>query len=131
MTDHTITLLHTEHNFVLMHNKNKKNHLNVHTIRDRDNNNPHTRFSHSITEQMVQTNEPFVTMNANNDNRITNYISIHQLMLHSITCTPIETPHTKQKPTSKSQCHTPTQNTQISRQLIQKPKETLPQTIIK
>lgn len=89
VTDHAISLLRAERGFVLLRSRSGNDHLSVHAVRDRDGDDPHARFSQSIAERVVQTGEPFVAVDAGSDDRVADYVSVHQLMLRSVACAPI------------------------------------------
>ena len=48
-------------------------------------------FSRSIAETVLIDGEPVVTVDATHDARVQDYMSVHQLMLKSVACLPIET----------------------------------------
>ena len=89
VTDHAIALLAAERGFVLLRSRSADDRLSVHASRDRAGDDPHARFSHSIAERVVQTGEPFVALEAGDDDRVKSYLSVHQLMLKSVACVPI------------------------------------------
>lgn len=89
VTDHAITLLNAERGFVIMARNGE---LVVHTSRDRKGEDPSAKFSRSIAEKVVATGEPMVTLSAGDDERMANYMSVHQLNVQSVACVPIRTP---------------------------------------
>ncbi len=89
VTDHAITLLNAERGFVIMVHDGD---LVVHTSRDRKGEDPSAKFSRSIAEKVVATGEPMVTLSAGDDERMANYLSVHQLNVQSVACVPIRTP---------------------------------------
>jgi DNA-binding NtrC family response regulator len=48
-------------------------------------------FSRSIAESVLIDGEPVITVDAARDARVSDYMSVHQLMLRSVACLPIET----------------------------------------
>jgi transcriptional regulator with GAF, ATPase, and Fis domain len=52
---------------------------------------PTAAFSRSIAEAVLIDGEPVVTVDATADARVQDYLSVHQLMLKSVACLPIET----------------------------------------
>jgi transcriptional regulator with GAF, ATPase, and Fis domain len=89
VTDHAIALLFAERGFVLLKSRSGEDKLSVFAARDRHGDDPHARFSRSIAERVVQTGEPFVAMDALSDARVSDYVSVHSLMLKSVACVPI------------------------------------------
>ena len=95
VTDDAIALVRAERGFVLMRSRSREDELSVHAARDRDGTDPHARFSRSIAERVVQTGEPFVAVDAGQDDRVADYVSVHQLMLRSVACVPIRSRGTR------------------------------------
>jgi serine/threonine-protein kinase PknK len=89
VTDHAITLLNAERGFVILA---KDGELIVHTSRDRKGEDQSAKFSRSIAEKVVATGEPVVTLSALDDERMANYLSVHQLNVQSVACVPIRSP---------------------------------------
>ena len=89
VTDHAIALLYAERGFVLLRSRSGDDRLSIHAARDRDGADPHARFSRSIAERVVERGEPFVALDAGQDDRVSDYVSVHQLMLKSVACVPI------------------------------------------
>jgi transcriptional regulator with GAF, ATPase, and Fis domain len=52
---------------------------------------PHESFSRSIAEAVLIDREPIVTVDASADGRLSQYVSVHKLMLRSVACLPIRT----------------------------------------
>jgi len=52
---------------------------------------PHEAFSRSIAEAVLIDGEPIVTVDATRDGRLSEYVSVHKLMLRSVACLPIRT----------------------------------------
>jgi serine/threonine-protein kinase PknK len=88
VTDHAVDMLHAERGFVLL--RSASGTLDVHTSRGRLGDAPHAEFSRSIAEQVVQTGEPVVALNAKGDSRLRSFASVHQLALESVACVPIQ-----------------------------------------
>jgi transcriptional regulator with GAF, ATPase, and Fis domain len=90
VTDHAISLLRAERGFVILVGVGGE--LSVHTSRDRAGDDPHARFSRSIAERVIGNREPVVSQSARDDDRMADYLSVHQLMLQSVACVPILAP---------------------------------------
>jgi serine/threonine-protein kinase PknK len=90
VTDHAIALLRAERGFVILLGNGGE--LSVHASRDRAGDDPHARFSRSIAEKVIQTGEPVTSRSARDDQRMAEYLSVHQLMLQSVACVPIWAP---------------------------------------
>ncbi|MBW2454306.1 MAG: sigma 54-interacting transcriptional regulator [Deltaproteobacteria bacterium] len=91
VTDHALALLYAERGFVLLRSRSGEDHLSVHAVRDRHGDDPHARFSQSIAERVVESGEAFVAADAGHDERVSDYVSVHALMLKSVACVPIRT----------------------------------------
>ena len=89
VTDHAITLVNAERGFVILA---KDGELVVHTSRNRQGDASHARFSSGIAERVVASGEPVVTLSAMDDERMANYLSVHQLNVQSVACVPIRAP---------------------------------------
>jgi transcriptional regulator with GAF, ATPase, and Fis domain/serine/threonine protein kinase/tetratricopeptide (TPR) repeat protein len=50
----------------------------------------HIAFSRSIAEAVLIDGEPIISMDAADDRRLAEYLSVHQLMLRSVACLPIQ-----------------------------------------
>jgi serine/threonine-protein kinase PknK len=50
---------------------------------------PHAAFSRSIAEAVLIDAEPIVTVDATRDGRLSEFVSVHKLMLRSVACLPI------------------------------------------
>jgi transcriptional regulator with GAF, ATPase, and Fis domain len=90
VTDHAIALLRAERGFVILLGADGT--LTVHASRDRSGDDPHARFSRSIAEKVIHSGEPVVSQSARDDQRMADYLSVHQLMLQSVACMPISAP---------------------------------------
>ncbi|MCC6555004.1 MAG: sigma 54-interacting transcriptional regulator, partial [Polyangiaceae bacterium] len=104
VTDHAIALLRAERGFVILRSGHRQADatpraaqpgadappdLSIHASRDQAGDDPHARFSRSIAERVISTGEPIVTSSARADVRMSDYVSVHQLMLQSVACVPI------------------------------------------
>ncbi|WP_437689896.1 sigma 54-interacting transcriptional regulator [Sorangium sp. So ce176] len=99
VTDHAIALLQAERGFVILQRPPRDEpppsageaavDLSIHASRDQAGDDPHARFSSSIAERVISTGEPVVTASARDDARMSDYVSVHQLMLQSVACVPI------------------------------------------
>ncbi len=88
ITDCAIELSGAERGFVLL--TDERGGLMPHTVRDAANpEDPHVAFSRSIAEAVLIDGEPILTVDARNDHRLSEYVSVHKLMLKSVACLPI------------------------------------------
>lgn len=88
VTDHAVALVGAERGFVLL--VGDQGHLEAHTARTRAGaDEPHARFSRSVSERVVESGEPVVTVSARDDERLAEAVSVHQLMIQSVACVPI------------------------------------------
>jgi transcriptional regulator with GAF, ATPase, and Fis domain len=90
ITDHAVDLARAERGCVLLRGADGA--LAVHTSRTRGADATHADFSRSIAEDVMQTREPIVAVNARGDERFGSYASVHQMMLESVACVPILAP---------------------------------------
>jgi len=90
VTDHAVDLARAERGCVLLRGADGA--LAVHTSRTRGADEAHADFSRSIAEDVMQTREPIVAVNARGDERFGSYASVHQMMLESVACVPILAP---------------------------------------
>jgi serine/threonine-protein kinase PknK len=90
ITDHAVDLARAERGCVLLRGSDGA--LVVHTSRTRGADEAHADFSRSIAEDVMQTREPVVAVNARGDERVGAYASVHQMMLESVACVPILAP---------------------------------------
>ena len=90
ITDGAVTLSGAERGFVLL--VDDQGALEAKTIRGaKDQLGKETAaFSRSIAETVLIDGEPVVTVDATHDTRVQDYMSVHQLMLKSVACLPIE-----------------------------------------
>jgi transcriptional regulator with GAF, ATPase, and Fis domain/Tfp pilus assembly protein PilF/predicted Ser/Thr protein kinase len=88
--DSAIELTGAERGFLLL--VDDQGELAISTARDFDQNSPddaHLQFSRSIAETVLVDGEPVITINAMDDRRFNDYLSVHQLKLQSVLCIPI------------------------------------------
>ena len=89
ITDHAIELSGAERGFVLLSGEDGSA-LTPHTVRGVANpGDPHAAFSRSIAEAVLIDGEPLMTVDARTDHRLSEYISVHKLLLKSVACVPI------------------------------------------
>lgn len=89
VTDHAVSLVQAERGFLIL---NKDDTLVVHTSRARPDDSTSEQFSSSIAEKVIVTGEPIITMSARQDERMADYLSVHQLNVQSVACVPIRAP---------------------------------------
>ena len=88
VTDHAVALLGAERGFILL--VGDEGRLEAHTARTRAGaDEPHAKFSRSVSERVVESGEPVVTVSARDDQRLAEAMSVHQLMIQSVACVPI------------------------------------------
>lgn len=90
ITDSAVSLARAERGFVLL--VDEAGQLEARTIRGAENQlgKQTAAFSRSIAETVLIDGEPVVTVDAAHDARVQDYMSVHQLMLKSVACLPIE-----------------------------------------
>ena len=90
ITDGAVTLSGAERGFVLL--VDEKGALEARTVRGAQNQlgEETAAFSRSIAETVLIDGDPVVTVDATHDARVQDYMSVHQLMLKSVACLPIE-----------------------------------------
>jgi transcriptional regulator with GAF, ATPase, and Fis domain len=89
ITDSAVELAGAERGFVLLVGDDGR--LEARTVRDRraTEEDPHVAFSQSIAEAVLIDGEPIITVDARDDHRLSEYMSVHKLMLKSVACMPI------------------------------------------
>ncbi|MGE0787103.1 MAG: sigma 54-interacting transcriptional regulator [Sandaracinaceae bacterium] len=88
ITDCAIELSGAERGFVLLTGDDGG--LLAHTVRDAASpDDPHVAFSRSIAEAVLIDGDPILTVDARHDARLSEYVSVHKLMLKSVACLPI------------------------------------------
>ncbi len=92
VTDAAVELSGAERGFVLL--VDDAGQLAPHTVRGSEGreNDPHVAFSRSIAEAVLIDGEPIITVNARDDRRVNEFMSVHRLMLKSVACIPINGP---------------------------------------
>jgi transcriptional regulator with GAF, ATPase, and Fis domain len=92
ITDAAVDLSGAERGFVLL--VDAAGQLAPHTVRSSggEQADPHVAFSRSIAEAVLIDGEPIVTVNARDDRRLNEFMSVHKLMLKSVACIPISGP---------------------------------------
>jgi transcriptional regulator with GAF, ATPase, and Fis domain len=90
ITDGAVSLSGAERGFVLL--VDEQGALEARTIRRAENQvgEETAAFSRSIAETVLIDGDPVVTVDAAHDARVQDYMSVHQLMLKSVACLPIE-----------------------------------------
>ncbi len=90
ITDGAVALSGAERGFVLL--VDEEGALEAKTIRGAQNQlgEQTAAFSRSIAETVLIDGDPVVTVDASHDTRVQDYMSVHQLMLKSVACLPIE-----------------------------------------
>ncbi|MFO0682292.1 MAG: sigma-54-dependent Fis family transcriptional regulator [Sandaracinus sp.] len=88
INESAVDLSGAERGFVLLVGEDGK--LEAHAVRDAAHpDDPHVAFSQSIAEAVLIDGEPIVTVDAQTDRRLSEYVSVHRLMLQSVACVPI------------------------------------------
>ena len=88
INESAVDLSGAERGFVLLVGADGK--LETHAVRDAASpDDPHVAFSQSIAEAVLIDGEPIVTVDAQTDRRLSEYVSVHRLMLQSVACVPI------------------------------------------
>jgi len=90
ITDGAVSLARAERGFVLL--VDDKGQLEARTVRGAEDQlgKETAAFSRSIAETVLIDGEPVITVDAAHDARVQDYMSVHQLMLKSVACLPIE-----------------------------------------
>jgi serine/threonine-protein kinase PknK len=90
ITDGAVSLTGAERGFVLLVDEHGE--LEAKTVRGAESElgKRTAAFSRSIAETVLIDREPVVTVDAAHDARVQDYMSVHQLMLKSVACIPIE-----------------------------------------
>lgn len=90
ITDAAVDLSGAERGFVLLVGENGR--LQPRTVREGGQSadaQAHVMFSNSIAESVLIDGQPIVTVDARDDARISEFMSVHKLMLKSVACLPI------------------------------------------
>jgi serine/threonine-protein kinase PknK len=88
IVDSAVDLSGAERGFVLLVDPDGS--LSARTVRDAARpDDPHVAFSRSIAEAVLIDGEPIITVDARADDRLSEYLSVHKLMLQSVACLPV------------------------------------------
>ncbi len=90
ITDAAVELSRAERGFVLL--PNEEGELVPRLVRGMPLDDPSVAFSRSIAEAVLIDGEPIVTVDAQGDRRLTEYLTVHKLRLQSVACLPIRGP---------------------------------------
>jgi transcriptional regulator with GAF, ATPase, and Fis domain len=92
ITESAVDLSGAERGYVLL--VDERGHLAPRTMRASRSQtaDPHEAFSRSIAEAVLIDGEAIVAVNAADDGRLNEYLSVHRLMLRSVACLPIRGP---------------------------------------
>ena len=92
IVDSAVELSGAERGFVLL--VDERQHLTLHTARGQcgAEDDQSVLFSRSIAEAVLIDGEPIVSVDASHDGRLSEYVSVHKLLLRSIACLPIRSP---------------------------------------
>ena len=89
ITDSAIELSGAERGFVLLVDPDGKLEPKLVRTAGMQAADPHVAFSQSIAEAVLIDGEPIITIDARDDRRLNEYMSVHKLMLKSVACLPI------------------------------------------
>jgi transcriptional regulator with GAF, ATPase, and Fis domain/Tfp pilus assembly protein PilF len=84
---HAMRLVRAERGLVLL--RDDTGALVIYCARETESAENHLRFSKTVAETVLSTGEPVVSVNARDDNRMSGWGSVHELMLQSVACVPI------------------------------------------
>ncbi|MEM9068775.1 MAG: sigma 54-interacting transcriptional regulator [Myxococcota bacterium] len=90
ITDSAVELSQAERGFVLL--PNDEGDLEPRLVRGTQPDDPSVAFSRSIAEAVLIDGKPLLTVDAQGDARVNEYLSVHKLMLKSVACLPIRGP---------------------------------------
>lgn len=90
ITDAAVELSQAERGFVLL--PDDEGELVPRLVRGTPLDDPSVAFSRSIAEAVLIDGEPLVTVDAQGDARLTEYLTVHKLRLRSVACLPIRGP---------------------------------------
>lgn len=91
ITDGAVALSGAERGFVLLVDETGQLEPTMVRVAESQLGSSTAAFSRSIAETVLIDGEPVVTVDAAHDTRVQDYMSVHQLMLKSVACLPIET----------------------------------------
>ena len=89
--EHAIRLSGAELGLILLRDANGK--LNVQCSRATTTDEQRLRFSTTIAETAISSGQPVVTLSAKDDQRMSGWASVHDLMVQSVACVPIRAGH--------------------------------------
>jgi transcriptional regulator with GAF, ATPase, and Fis domain/predicted Ser/Thr protein kinase len=89
ITESAVDLSGAERGYVLLVDKNGQLEKRVVETAKSEPPDPHAAFSRSIAEAVLIDGEPIVTVDATRDGRLSEFVSVHKLMLRSVACLPI------------------------------------------
>jgi transcriptional regulator with GAF, ATPase, and Fis domain/tRNA A-37 threonylcarbamoyl transferase component Bud32 len=89
ITESAVDLSGAERGYVLLVDKRGQLEKRVMEVAKSEPPDPHAAFSRSIAEAVLIDGEAIVTVDAARDGRLSEYVSVHKLMLRSVACLPI------------------------------------------
>jgi transcriptional regulator with GAF, ATPase, and Fis domain len=89
ITESAVDLSGAERGYVLLVDKSGQLEKRVVETAKSEPPDPHAAFSRSIAEAVLIDGEPIVTVDATRDGRLSEFVSVHKLMLRSVACLPI------------------------------------------
>jgi transcriptional regulator with GAF, ATPase, and Fis domain/predicted Ser/Thr protein kinase len=87
VTGHAMRLVRAERGLVLLRDESGK--ISIYCAKETGPADHHLRFSKTVAETVLNTGEPVVSVNARDDQRMSGWGSVHELMLQSVACVPI------------------------------------------
>jgi transcriptional regulator with GAF, ATPase, and Fis domain/tetratricopeptide (TPR) repeat protein/predicted Ser/Thr protein kinase len=87
ITGHAMRLVRAERGLVLLRDESGK--LSIYCAKETGAIDHHLRFSKTVAETVLNTGESVVSVNARDDQRMSGWGSVHELMLQSVACVPI------------------------------------------
>jgi serine/threonine-protein kinase PknK len=89
ITESAVDLSGAERGYVLLVDKQGQLEKRTVQVAKAEEHDPHAAFSRSIAEAVLIDGDPIVTVDATRDGRLSEYVSVHKLMLRSVACLPI------------------------------------------
>ncbi len=89
ITESAVDLSGAERGLVLLVDESGKLETRTVSSAERGEEDPHVAFSRSIAEAVLIDGEPLISVDATDDRRFNEYLSVHRLMLRSVACIPI------------------------------------------
>jgi transcriptional regulator with GAF, ATPase, and Fis domain/tRNA A-37 threonylcarbamoyl transferase component Bud32 len=89
ITESAVDLSGAERGYVLLVDKSGQLEKRTEQVKKAEDLDPHAAFSRSIAEAVLIDGDPIVTVDATRDGRLSEYVSVHKLMLRSVACLPI------------------------------------------